>query len=202
MALFGVGINDADYKTRRNFDIDGNKISATCPYYSTWSAMLRRCYDKAYINKNQRYKGCTVCKEWLVFSNFAKWMCEQDWSGKALDKDIKGELLSDKIYSPDTCLFVTQKINKVVAIGAKRVTKRPKRKNYEVYCKNPFKNSSNSFVGCYTTEEEANKAYFRTKIKYLTTTLYSLELNNYHEEEVRNSIICLITYLQKDWTSF
>ena len=202
VALYGVGINDADYKTRRNFDIEGNKINATCPYYSAWSNMLRRCYDLKYQDKNPRYKGCTVCDHWLLFSNFTKWMCAQDWAGKELDKDIKGDLLGNKIYSPNTCLFVTHKINTVVAIGSKCVSKRPERKNYEVYCKNPFIRSTNGYVGCYSTEEEAKIYYFKTKAKYLITTLYSMELNYYHEKEVRDSLITLVVNMQKNFLTF
>ena len=40
--VYGVGINDADYKTQ-TFS-DGAVIS--CKYYKTWKDMLMRCYSE------------------------------------------------------------------------------------------------------------------------------------------------------------
>ena len=44
-------------------------------------------------------------------------MESQDWKGKQLDKDIISP--GNKIYSPDTCVFVEPKINKLIQ-GKKR----------------------------------------------------------------------------------
>ena len=81
--------------------------------YLVWVAMLQRCYDKNYQEKQPTYKGCSVVEEWHNFQNFAKWFEEnynheymEDW---ALDKDIL--IKENKIYSPDTCAFVPRDIN-------------------------------------------------------------------------------------------
>jgi len=102
---FGIGINDAEYFVRKN--INGKQV--TCPFYVKWSSMLRRCYSPLFQSKNPTYNGCKVSKDWLSFMSFREWMNEQDWLGNALDKDllIKG----NKIYSPETCLFVPHWIN-------------------------------------------------------------------------------------------
>ena len=55
------------------------------------------------------YKDITCCQEWLIFSNFKSWMKQQDWEGKQLDKDLL--IYQNKIYSPETCVFVDRKIN-------------------------------------------------------------------------------------------
>lgn len=99
--VIGVGINDADYDTCVN--------GSVCPYYRKWADLLRRCYSKRFLEKRSSYKGCTVCKEWHTFSNFKRWMEKQDWEGKVLDKDLLSG--DDKIYSPDTCVFLPSKIN-------------------------------------------------------------------------------------------
>lgn len=103
--VFGAGINDADYVVRPT--VNGEQVF--CPFYRTWQEMLRRCYSAMYQEKYPTYKGCTVCDEWLTFSTFKKWMAEQEWEGMCLDKDLLK--YSNKVYSPETCLFVTNAIN-------------------------------------------------------------------------------------------
>ena len=83
--------------------------------YVSWICMLRRCYSKDALNRNNTYINSAVCTEWHNFQNFAKWF-EENWkpwmdSSWHLDKDllIKG----NKIYSPETCCFIPQEINKL-----------------------------------------------------------------------------------------
>ncbi|MBU7315987.1 hypothetical protein [Paenibacillus oleatilyticus] len=84
-------------------------------FYSKWINMLNRCHgDK--IKNNTSYTDCTVCEEWYNYQNFAKW-CEEnyyniDGEQLELDKDIlyKG----NKIYSPETCVFVPHNINSIL----------------------------------------------------------------------------------------
>lgn len=98
---YGVGILDADYPVAGK--------SGKCPYYYRWMNLLSRCYSPAYLKTHPSYVGCHICDEWLRFSNFKNWMQKQDWEGKQLDKDILGD---GKLYSPDTCVFVSSALNK------------------------------------------------------------------------------------------
>ena len=89
----GVGINDAGYVVMEfeTIIVDGKRKRKrvwACPYHQTWKGMLERCYSTKFQERNPTYIGCTVSKEWLVFSNFRAWMMTQDWQGKHLDKDI------------------------------------------------------------------------------------------------------------------
>jgi len=95
--ICGIGINDSDYVTKK------------CKIYKKWRAMFQRCYSDKYQERFPWYKGCSVAKEWHLFSNFKKWMESQDWEGKALDKDLIK--YGNKIYSPETCLLVTRDVN-------------------------------------------------------------------------------------------
>ncbi len=104
----GVGLNDSDCTT----EITINGKSATCPVYKRWNCMLERCYSLKYHKRQPTYIGCTVCDEWLTFSNFKAWMEKQDWKGKQLDKDLLTQ--GNKIYSPDFCLFVDSNINSLL----------------------------------------------------------------------------------------
>lgn len=109
--VFGVGFNDADYSITKYEKIDGkNKLVWSCPYYIRWQGMLARCYYQKNLNRNSTYIGCSVATEWHKFSTFKAWMEQQDWQGKELDKDLL--VAGNKIYSPETCLFIDSNINK------------------------------------------------------------------------------------------
>lgn len=111
----GVGVNDANYVVQVKEEISltngkrRQKLVWICPYYNRWKHMLQRCYSAQCQNKNPTYKGCSVCDEWLLFSNFKAWMETQDWEGKQLDKDVLST--GNRIYSPNTCVFVSQEVN-------------------------------------------------------------------------------------------
>ena len=99
--VYGVGINDADYQV--------SKGNWRCPFYKTWKNMLARCYSPAFQRNQPLYIGCSVDERWHRFSHFKAWMEGQDWEGKALDKDRLTN--GNKIYGPDTCVFLTSAEN-------------------------------------------------------------------------------------------
>lgn len=116
--IYGVGINDADYVTKINKRINGRQVSVwTCPFYRRWTDMLTRCYNPNRHRYRETYADCTVCDEWLLFSRFKAWMAQQDWEGKALDKDIikKG----NTVYCPEYCAFVDPELNGFVLDSGK-----------------------------------------------------------------------------------
>lgn len=101
----GVGINDADYPV--NPRVNGRVND--CPFYNRWMSMLVRCYSQKYHKIRPTYDECSVSVEWLLFTNFKKWMESQIWEGLTLDKDLK--ILGNKIYSESTCLFIPSQLN-------------------------------------------------------------------------------------------
>jgi hypothetical protein len=102
--VYGFGINDADYVVCPT--IDGKQV--WCTYYAKWQNMLLRQTPKEWKRK-PTYTGVKVCEEWRSFMAFRAWMVTQDFVGKELDKDLLGD---GKVYSPETCVFVTQAVNK------------------------------------------------------------------------------------------
>ena len=101
----GVGyIGVGKYKTTR----DDNPKRHT-DEYNTWVTMLYRCYcdeDTVY------FKESSVCKEWLCYQNFADWYSQNKYEVKGrlhLDKDIL--FPGNKIYAPDKCILIPQRIN-------------------------------------------------------------------------------------------
>ncbi len=103
-----VGTNDAWYKTKRR--IDGKQVM--CPVYLKWCNMFERCYCPKWHEKYPTYESCTVCEEWLSFSNFSAWLETQDWEGMHLDKDFKHK--GNKIYSPENCLLIPGSLNNLL----------------------------------------------------------------------------------------
>jgi len=112
--VYGVGINDlrddpSHLSFRRNFQ---GQNSWTCPFYKKWKDVLKRCYSEKFLQKKPTYRGCSMCEEWKTFSNFMAWMKTQPWEGKELDKDIL--IPGNKLYSPETCVFVSPALNSLL----------------------------------------------------------------------------------------
>lgn len=88
--------------------VDENGVRIPAKLQSVWFSMIRRCYSpkcKAY--KGYGAKGVKVCEEWINSKlAFCKWAMANGWrEGLQIDKDILGD---GKLYSPETCCFVTQ----------------------------------------------------------------------------------------------
>lgn len=104
----GIGyVGEGKYLTKEN--------GRSTKIYSCWVHMLERCYYEKNKNLHQSYYGtCSVCDEWLNFQVFAKWYEDNFYEIRErldLDKDIL--IPGNKIYSPNTCLLVPQRINEL-----------------------------------------------------------------------------------------
>ena len=86
--------------------------------YNLWASMIRRCYDKnAPFYKWYGGKGVVVCERWKRFDLFLEdipsvpgYNIEKINDGTLeLDKDLRVPEL--RIYSPETCSFVTHREN-------------------------------------------------------------------------------------------
>ena len=134
--------------------------------------MLQRCYDPKFHEKYPTYKGCRVCKEWWNFQVFAEWyyshFYELENKMMSLDKDIikKG----NKVYSPNTCVFVPHSIN-TLFVKSNKV----RGEYYIGVYKNGNKfeaqlskgNGKQIPLGLYDTPEEAFLTYKQAKEAYI-----------------------------------
>ncbi len=84
--------------------------------YKRWAGIKARCYnenDTCYYNYGAL--GVTMCAEWTAnFESFKEWALLNGFRKELeIDKDILCEKLGvyPKIYSPETCLWVTRKEN-------------------------------------------------------------------------------------------
>lgn len=179
--VYGVGINDSDEVTQRfTKDSDGKrKIDWICPYYKKWKYMLERCYSEPKKKRAPTYQNVTICDQWLTFSVFKEWCKDYELEtginidNFQLDKDI---ILQDsKIYSPQTCCFVTGKINKFLTDSARSrgdhlLEVSLSRGKYKVTCSDPFnpygynRNSKKIFLGRFENEYEAHFKYCECKL--------------------------------------
>lgn len=141
--------------------------------YNAWLDMLQRCYNPYYLDKCPTYRDCVVCDEWHNFQNFAQWYEENYYEinnqRMCLDKDILSK--GNKVYSPQTCVFVPNNIN---VLFVKRdndrgkypigVTWRKDRGKFSSRCNDAH--GTYKPLGCYDTIEDAFNAYktFKEKI--------------------------------------
>ena len=87
--LFNIGLNDYEYPIQSN----GVMLSS----YAKWKSMLQRCYSEKYVDRRKCYVDCSVCEEWLRFSNFKRWFDKNYIEGYYLDKDIL--VKGNKVYT-------------------------------------------------------------------------------------------------------
>ena len=177
----GIGINDADYVIRPII----NGRQGICPFYQKWHCMLKRCYNPTCQKRCPTYKNCKVCKAWLTFSNFKVWMINQDWKGKQLDKDIRG---NGKLYSPKTCCFVEPWVNLITTDSRASRGKYPKGVTKH---RNKFQaririDGNIIRLGIFYTPEEAYQVYIKAKREHVVNKL------KYHPPYILKGILEMI----------
>lgn len=84
--------------------------------YTCWHNILIRCFDLKYKEKYPTYKDASIVDEWLDFQTFAKWYYDNIYyvpnERMEIDKDIL--IKNNKVYSPDSCVFVPRRINSLL----------------------------------------------------------------------------------------
>jgi len=185
----GWGINDLN-------------IPARNPLYEKWKKMIYRCvlpHDKSYSKYGGA--GVTICPEWKNFSNFYQWASQYDWEGKEIDKDLL--VNNNKIYSPNTCCFLSRPVNTFLTglthgstneypPGVSLNPNQSKLKPYKAQCCDLT--GRQKFLGRYKTPLEAYKAYVEYKSKL--TLKYALKENDLR---IRKGLIRFANDLIEDY---
>ena len=177
-SIFGIGITGCKYPTKVN--------GVSTKEYNAWVDMLKRCLMEKTKDKQPSYRDVECCKEWLNFevfcdwlhsqSNFSKWKSGKRW---AIDKDILFK--RNKIYSPETCCLVPQRVN---CLFLKREAERGKypigvsyrKDGFLASCHNPFTNQREE-LGYHSTPNNAfntYKTYKEDLIKQIAQMEYSV----------------------------
>lgn len=161
--IYGVGINDFDGTV--SYKKNGKRVNIK--QYRIWHDMMRRCYSELFHIKRPSYTGCTVCNEWVYFSKFKMWVDNMDIDGLHLDKDLLIE--GNKVYSPETCLFVTPQVNAMVANLKAKSNALPTgvyAHSSGKYASQISKYKSIKHIGLFGTPKEALAAYNKERINY------------------------------------
>ena len=137
-------------------------------HYRTWYGMLERCYS----GRQPTYIDCYVDPRFYSFQEFMLWAEQQIGFTQdrfALDKDIL--IKGNKVYSPETCVFVPQEINALFTntnavrgdypIGV-YLDKRNNR-----YRAGVNRNGRKDKLGKFRTIEEAFNKYKKTKEEWI-----------------------------------
>ena len=167
--VYGVGIIGLE----PTVDENGEQLDS----YKCWRNILQRCYSAKCQEKKPTYKGCSVCDEWLYYPNFKKFYdnnyYEINNKTSQLDKDILAK--GNKVYSPETCIFVPGFINKLFTKSQKTRGELPIGVCYHKASKkyvaqlSIFKDGERTIkhLGCFDTVNEAFKTYRQAKEEYI-----------------------------------
>ena len=90
-------------------------------------------------------------------------MIKQEWQGKVIDKDLL--IQGNKVYGPDTCIFITQSLNKFTLDAASNRGDQPvgvsfakDRQKYHARCCNPFTGKTEN-LGYFSDPMTAHQAW-------------------------------------------
>lgn len=136
---------------------------------SVWRNMLLRCYCKSYTSRHPTYIGCTVCDEWLYFSNFKKWFEKNYIEGNHLDKDLLSPG-NGKIYSPETCCFLPRQLNCTFISRIQHLNKIKKgvsMTRYGKYAAFIHMYGKTKNLGHFDTAQEAHLAYTNAHVGFI-----------------------------------
>ena len=172
--VLGIG-----YKGEGKYKITENNQQTFL--YTEWHSMLARCYNPSQQkrDKTSSYEHCEVCEEWHNFQNFAKWYEDNYYEIRGekmrLDKDILNK--NNKVYSPENCVIVPERINLLFCYRKKNRGECPVGVRKRKECKSSYRatiNITNSqgqsrsiALGSYKTPEEAFYAYKQAKEQHI-----------------------------------
>lgn len=151
-----------------DMDCSCNENATIRHAYNCWHRMIERCHNPKYQETCSTYIGCSICDEWKNFSNFFEWYKVNHKDGCELDKDIL--VKGNKVYSPETCCFVPQEINKLIIQRNKKRGKLPigvYEPKKGVFLAQMHKNGKTVAIGTFHNANDAFLAYKQKKELYV-----------------------------------
>lgn len=136
--------------------------------YQLWYSMLQRCKPNGLIQrKNPSYIGCSVHPDFIHFQDFAQWCQTQIGFGNDgwdLEKDIL--VKGNKVYGPDTCVFVPIAMNQLLTYTKSNIGLYPIGvcKHRERFIARIHIAPTHKYLGTFDTPEQAYAAYKIAKL--------------------------------------
>lgn len=182
-SVFGVGFyGDGKYKAKEN--------DKHFYYYRVWQSMHDRCYS----GKTSIYDNVTVCEEWHNYQNFADWFHTTfpfglEMYDLRLDKDLLQQDVENKIYSPETCVWIPKRINSYIQTKRSGTLNEFKGVSFNkgrwYACSTLFEKGGIRYsIGSYKTQEEAISAYKEFKLQQDEKARQYVRDLNYLSEEI------------------
>ena len=189
--VYKKSVFDTGYFGEGEFSFYKNKKA-----YRTWQNILQRCYLKN--EKNPTYKNVKVCKEWHNFQNFAFWF-EKNYPkieniNFEIDKDLLQMNIENKIYSPETCVFLPKKVNIFITKNNAKNSSGfigvylKKQTNRWVSSCCSFEKNKQIHLGYFDTIEEAREKYLISKKESYDYVIEYLRSLNYLENNIIENI--------------
>lgn len=181
---FDVRNQDGTWKKMFNTPsgVSGVKVKHHTLSYCRWlNLKVRTCDNKAYLSTRPNYSG--VSNNFNCFDGFVEWSIneigyneKENIGGVLQNFHLEKDLLSGrsgKIYSPETCLFVPQKVNMFTCIKSRNKIKdltlpvgvvfhkRDKKFMAQISTEGKY-----NFLGYFTNKIDAHRAWQLAKINY------------------------------------
>lgn len=178
-------INNLFFKSYYNVgylgDYKGKGNICSRKAFSVWRSMMERCYSES----SKKYKtyglnGVIVCNNWHCYTNFEDWYdshyYEIDNEIMCIDKDI---ISNNKIYSPETCIIIPEKINEMF-VGIHKIYKNDLPNGISLTKNNKYRtrikeNKKEIFLGIFDNVNNAILAYKKEKLRYMISVIESYE---------------------------
>lgn len=195
----GWGVNDADYPV--NWSVNGERFR--CPIFSIWKSLICRTIPPI-KESHASYADCSISDGWKHYMDFYNWTNNRDWEGLRLDKDVL--IRGNRIYSPDTCVYIPNSLNQLL--------KQPKKSDSDICMGvrylHGYKDSKDKFeayskyeqkyiyLGTYYSKEEAHAAWQQEKVTHFEKEIQKLEEMNFKDQRIYPALENLISKLQFD----
>ena len=140
-----------------------------------WNDMQTRCYNTKLHERFPEYEGCSICDYWMEDKErFYKWVEENYYMVGSEQMDLDKDILvkGNKVYSPETCVFVPHTINTLLVNCRKKRGKYPLGVSYDKGKYRAALNVDGKMVklGVYNTPEQAFREYKRHKEALIMVT--------------------------------
>lgn len=163
-----------------------------------WGNLNTRCDPTGkYVEKNKSYGGCL--NEFSGFQEFAGWCqsqygyCLLDQYGKRwhLEKDLLSQSTCKK-YSPDTCVFITPRMNTMISQILSVTTGNLSRGVFKIgdkFGSQITDRKKTKYLGCFDTEIMASESHLKARIEIIRE---ELSFMNHQDNRVNDAIEIII----------